>query len=74
MAKRENHEKRTDLYAKAQMRIPELSIKEQLIRDLNDGKGPGTFIVPPRVKASGEGFNILREDSGIKWLPPEGDK
>jgi hypothetical protein len=71
MANKENHEKRTDLYAKALYG-----------RDMQSGRennavlgamgGPvGTFVVPSRVKSSGEGFNILREDSGIKWLPPE---
>jgi hypothetical protein len=71
MANRENHEKRTNLYDKA-------LYGRDLIQGRDDNAvlgamgGPvGTFVVPPRVKSSGEGFNILREDSGIKWLPPE---
>jgi hypothetical protein len=74
MANRENHEKRTNLYDKALTRRPELNLKEQLIRDLNGGKGPGTFIVKPSsITDPGDGSPLIADPGGTKWLPPKKD-
>jgi len=74
MAKRENHEKRTDLYSKA------LSGKDlQQGRDDNAvigamGGPVGTFIMKPAsITDPGSNSPLIADPGGTKWLPPKKD-
>jgi len=78
MAKRENHDKRTDLYAKAVNNRDKYYadidpvLQGRTIQDVMNFRGSGTFVVPyHREKISGDNWNMIGSGEGTKWLPPE---
>lgn len=72
MAKRENHDKRTDLYAKA---LNGAALNQ--VRSSNKvlgahGEPVGIFIVKPSsVSLDKDGRTFVSDSGGTKWLPPK---
>jgi len=73
MAKRENHDKRTDLYEKAKNSRPAEDVGGRYdgYLGLLDNSGSGVFIMKPAsITDPGNDTPLIADPGGTKWLPP----
>lgn len=74
MAKRENHENRTNLYEKAKNSRPAEDVGHHFAGYLGalGNEGSGTFVVKPSsVRRGKDGKTFVSDPGGTKWLPPQ---
>ena len=77
MAKRKNHDKRTDLYEKAKNSRPAEDVGHKYAGYLGvrGNEGSGMFIVKPAsITDPGNNSPFIADPGGTKWLPPQKDK